>query len=227
MCVPPAWDNGARNGSESDVDCCGVCGSTCEGGQSCHRDEDCGSLDCDNGTCTTTIGSDCTVATAIDLGNTANWFSVTVPTDGCIKVRNYPWGWGETVLYLAALAPESGINAIGPPNRGASLREPVAPGAWRSRREAAGVAGALVRAPGSRATLVPDCTGGGGHWECLILFRFVSVRRKHRAECRLSPGWHLKRCGWIEPPLVRSGDGSPFAMWLSRPFVAVPTDSGR
>ncbi|MCA9638770.1 MAG: hypothetical protein KC420_22235, partial [Myxococcales bacterium] len=50
-CQVPACDDGIRNGDETDVDCGGSCGMTCDNGQGCIVDDDCISLICDGGVC--------------------------------------------------------------------------------------------------------------------------------------------------------------------------------
>jgi hypothetical protein len=47
----PACDDGEQNGDETDVDCGGACGSSCDTDEVCVVDDDCISLVCDGGTC--------------------------------------------------------------------------------------------------------------------------------------------------------------------------------
>jgi len=46
-CVPPACDDTTQNGDETDIDCGGSCGATCEDGEMCLIGGDCISLSCD------------------------------------------------------------------------------------------------------------------------------------------------------------------------------------
>ncbi len=52
-CTPPACDDGVQNGDESDVDCGGACGNTCESGETCNSGLDCidDVCDVDTNTC--------------------------------------------------------------------------------------------------------------------------------------------------------------------------------
>jgi hypothetical protein len=50
VCVSHCHD-GVRNGDESDIDCGGSCGATCEAGQSCNGSFDCKSNSCVSGVC--------------------------------------------------------------------------------------------------------------------------------------------------------------------------------
>jgi hypothetical protein len=49
---PPGCNDGIKNGSESDVDCGGTCGATCEGGKTCGTNADCAGNLCHGGLCT-------------------------------------------------------------------------------------------------------------------------------------------------------------------------------
>jgi hypothetical protein len=51
-CTPPSCDDGVQNGDESDVDCGGSCGNTCEPGDDCNSGADCTSDVCDRDTMT-------------------------------------------------------------------------------------------------------------------------------------------------------------------------------
>ena len=51
-CTPPACDDGLQNGDETDEDCGGMCGATCEPGEMCLDGGDCLSAGCDPGTLT-------------------------------------------------------------------------------------------------------------------------------------------------------------------------------
>jgi hypothetical protein len=52
ICVDPTCTNGMQDGDETDLDCGGSCGSTCDGGEDCLVDLDCVSHDCgDDLTC--------------------------------------------------------------------------------------------------------------------------------------------------------------------------------
>jgi hypothetical protein len=50
-CTPPSCGDGVQNGDETDTDCGGSCGATCEPGESCTDGDDCMSAGCDGGTC--------------------------------------------------------------------------------------------------------------------------------------------------------------------------------
>ena len=56
ICIGPECDDGEQNGDETDVDCGGSCGPTCEDGEMCDDGDDCISMVCDDGsgTCTST-----------------------------------------------------------------------------------------------------------------------------------------------------------------------------
>lgn len=47
LCAPPACSNGVLDDDETDEDCGGACGASCEGGQDCGGDGDCTSGFCD------------------------------------------------------------------------------------------------------------------------------------------------------------------------------------
>ena len=51
-CTPPACDDGLQNGDETDEDCGGACGATCEPGETCGDGDDCLSAGCDGGSLT-------------------------------------------------------------------------------------------------------------------------------------------------------------------------------
>ena len=51
VCAEPACDDGVQNGDETDVDCGGSCGATCESGEMCVVDGDCVSMACGGGVC--------------------------------------------------------------------------------------------------------------------------------------------------------------------------------
>ncbi len=51
-CTPPACDDGVENGDETDEDCGGSCGATCEPGEDCLIPGDCISAGCDAGSLT-------------------------------------------------------------------------------------------------------------------------------------------------------------------------------
>ncbi len=46
-CTPPSCDDGVQNGDETDVDCGGSCGATCDPGDGCETGADCISGECD------------------------------------------------------------------------------------------------------------------------------------------------------------------------------------
>ena len=50
-CQAPACSDGVKNGNETDIDCGGSCGATCETGKSCSSNGDCVSGNCDTGFC--------------------------------------------------------------------------------------------------------------------------------------------------------------------------------
>ncbi|MBX7082571.1 MAG: hypothetical protein K1X88_25425 [Nannocystaceae bacterium] len=52
VCLPPACDDGVQNGNETDLDCGGSCGATCETGEDCLTGLDCIDGVCDQGTLT-------------------------------------------------------------------------------------------------------------------------------------------------------------------------------
>lgn len=89
-------DDGIRNGQEVAVDCGGNCPG-CNVGQPCSVSTDCQSLDCNYrlGQCRT----ECTVATAVDLGVPGQ--QTIVPSDGCVKVQSgYPSWWETRTMNL-------------------------------------------------------------------------------------------------------------------------------
>lgn len=47
----PTCTDGTRNQDESDVDCGGACGATCEAGEACVNNSDCATMDCGGGMC--------------------------------------------------------------------------------------------------------------------------------------------------------------------------------
>ncbi|MGH1344818.1 MAG: hypothetical protein ACRBN8_24875, partial [Nannocystales bacterium] len=53
LCVDPSCDDGEQGGDETDVDCGGSCGPTCDTDETCNGDGDCISNNCDDaaGTC--------------------------------------------------------------------------------------------------------------------------------------------------------------------------------
>ncbi|MCB9753430.1 MAG: hypothetical protein H6713_26105 [Myxococcales bacterium] len=50
-CEQPACDDGIQNGDETDVDCGGSCGPTCQVGELCTIGDDCVTMLCEGGTC--------------------------------------------------------------------------------------------------------------------------------------------------------------------------------
>jgi hypothetical protein len=73
-CQAPTCSDGAKNGSESDVDCGGTCGATCPGAATCGSDADCGTGVCTSGVCELgDAGELCTVLSpAPTAGRTAS-----------------------------------------------------------------------------------------------------------------------------------------------------------
>lgn len=51
VCQAPACDDNVRNGSETDVDCGGSCGATCDNAQQCSVTADCATATCQGGYC--------------------------------------------------------------------------------------------------------------------------------------------------------------------------------
>ncbi len=78
LCVAPTCMDGAKNGSETDVDCGGAACDPCGAGGDCVLDGDCVSLVCNGGTCTPPACGDGVkqAGEACDDGNTLN-------CDGC------------------------------------------------------------------------------------------------------------------------------------------------
>lgn len=92
-----ACSDGFLNDGESDVDCGASCGAGCQLGQRCAQNQDCASGLCGNGLCQPAVS--CTESNAVDLGAPGN--AVTVPIDGCLRVRDgYPSWWGRRNLQL-------------------------------------------------------------------------------------------------------------------------------
>ncbi len=91
--------DGSQNQDETDVDCGGSCGPTCDIGQQCDDDGDCASANCSSGSCAEGPGTPCTAATATDMGSPGT--STTVASDGCLRVSDgFPSWWGTRNLQL-------------------------------------------------------------------------------------------------------------------------------
>lgn len=89
--------NGSLDSNESDIDCGGVCGATCQVGQMCADTSDCVTGVCTAGQCQSAAA--CSQETAVDLGIPGN--AVSVPADGCVMVRDgYPEWWGTRPMQL-------------------------------------------------------------------------------------------------------------------------------
>jgi hypothetical protein len=95
-CQAAACNDAVQNQDETDVDCGGVCGPTCADGQACSVNEDCLGGDCQGGVCQAPAGSGCDEALAFDIGG--RQFAITVPTDACLKITQYPGSWVHAVI---------------------------------------------------------------------------------------------------------------------------------
>jgi hypothetical protein len=95
LCLPPACDDGVANGDETDLDCGGSCGPTCETGEDCLVGLDCVDLVCDpdDNTCapplTVTAAPSCSafegqpvMLTAVAMGGTGVYTYSWDPADG-------------------------------------------------------------------------------------------------------------------------------------------------
>jgi len=81
---------------ETDVDCGGLCGATCQTGQGCASAMDCVSGNCSGGVC---AEGNCNELTAADLGSSGSEHAVA--TNGCVMVRDgYPTWWGVRTMQL-------------------------------------------------------------------------------------------------------------------------------
>ena len=87
----PTCSDGIQNGDETDVDCGGPDCAGCADGGTCILASDCESNFCEDGVCKAQV-NECTEEIAVDLGDTGKF--VTVPSNGCVKVTQYPIWWG-------------------------------------------------------------------------------------------------------------------------------------
>jgi hypothetical protein len=100
--LAPACTDGLMNNGETGADCGGTCGASCRTGQSCTVSADCTTGVCTAGTCQSLPA--CTESSAVDMG--APGASVTVPRNGCLRVRDgYPSNWGTRNMQLQSADP--------------------------------------------------------------------------------------------------------------------------
>src|SRR5690606_25131628 len=92
----------SRSPGETDVDCGGVCGATCELGAQCLSGQDCSSSACISGVCAPSAPA-CEAGTAVDLGTPGT--QRTVSGNSCVRVQEgYPAWWGdERVMQLQSM----------------------------------------------------------------------------------------------------------------------------
>jgi transglutaminase-like putative cysteine protease len=98
-------DGVSCNGEETCVEgFCKAGGPGCEVGETCEFNDGCLSGFCANGVCEIPESGDCTEAVAVDLG--AYGDETTVPTDGCVMVRDqYPYWWGTRTMLFQTTTP--------------------------------------------------------------------------------------------------------------------------
>ncbi len=96
-CTPPACDDGLQNGDETDVDCGGSCGPTCETGEGCLVGGDCIDEVCDPDTLT------CAPPLTVDAAPSCSDYS-GVPTPLVATAA------GGTGTYTYAWSPAAGLD---------------------------------------------------------------------------------------------------------------------
>jgi hypothetical protein len=88
VCLTPSCTDGVQNGDETDIDCGGACGATCDPGEGCIDGMDCLSFGCDGGTCNDFL----TVSAAPSCSNFAGApVGLTATAMGGSGVYTYAW----------------------------------------------------------------------------------------------------------------------------------------